>query len=277
MHKLRTDDATVLLQDKNDNADVVHTAATVADLSNSNSSSQNDNREKNQDNVKEPTDSAATKIPTPEIQPTQFTPAAHMLDSNPPTRPEHQRKEPEIMSVIDVGNSQPQDNYGQKQVKVESAVKNSDSASRPTKRTREGVLNESPTSKRMCSIVSKPPKNLLAGSTGSWNPRLSQLSYRKRHTQKKVTTSKRLDLERVKIALYERGKRTHKEQHYNLLFLQYQRAISLTLSGSLSSKEIGKQRKIIKNFLSTKKLRVLHNKLVIGALQSGQNYMCFLN
>jgi hypothetical protein len=78
------------------------------------------------------------------------------------------------------------------------------------------------------------------------------------------TISRRLDLEGVKLAIFELGKRVHKGNQCDVLFMQYWAAISLTLSGSLSMMEMARNQLIIKRFIKGKKLRILHNKLILG-------------
>jgi len=80
----------------------------------------------------------------------------------------------------------------------------------------------------------------------------------------------RLCLDRVKLALYSAGRNAHhRGQSYEKLFSKYLSVISMQLERGLSVADTVKCRSVLEEFLTTKKLKKLHNKLVLGKLRDG--------
>jgi hypothetical protein len=81
-------------------------------------------------------------------------------------------------------------------------------------------------------------------------------------------TTKKLSLQRVKMALFSLGRRIHGRIGYERLFSRYWSSFSFVLHGAGTlEKMLRNHRAIVEAFLKTKRLRNLHNKLVLGKLQ----------
>ncbi|GKY93465.1 hypothetical protein MPSEU_000314000 [Mayamaea pseudoterrestris] len=76
-----------------------------------------------------------------------------------------------------------------------------------------------------------------------------------------------LNLDRLKLKLYMEGRRTHQCQEYERRFSKYWAALSIRLEEELSPSNVHKCEAILQNFLTTKKLRRLHNKLILGLME----------
>jgi hypothetical protein len=76
---------------------------------------------------------------------------------------------------------------------------------------------------------------------------------------------KKISLERVKRALFSLGCEAHGRRGFERIFSQYWSSFSIVLHGAgLLASTLRQHRAIVDSFLKTRKLRKLHNKLVIG-------------
>jgi hypothetical protein len=81
------------------------------------------------------------------------------------------------------------------------------------------------------------------------------------------TTATKLSLHRIKLALFSLGRRIHGRIGYERMFSQYWSAFSIVLHGAgVLEKTLWKHRAFVESFLKTRKMRSLHNKLVLGKL-----------
>lgn len=84
-------------------------------------------------------------------------------------------------------------------------------------------------------------------------------------TEKSTISQKpRVSLDRIKVLLFSEGSLVHRERGYQRTFAQYWDALSLRLEGQLSVDNANKCRTVLASFLKTRKLRKLHNKLIMG-------------
>lgn len=74
-------------------------------------------------------------------------------------------------------------------------------------------------------------------------------------------------MKRVKAALYAAGSKAHRGAGFERIFAEYWDAMALRLSDRLSSHTSDRCQKAIDNFLTTSKLRKLHNRFVISILR----------
>ena len=75
---------------------------------------------------------------------------------------------------------------------------------------------------------------------------------------------KRCDLDKIKAMLFSAGSLVHRGRGFEKMFSEYWGAISLIVVGDQDAKIIAKLRKVVKSFLKTKRLRKLHNALILG-------------
>lgn len=76
---------------------------------------------------------------------------------------------------------------------------------------------------------------------------------------------KKISLERVRLALFSLGCEVHGRRGFERVFSQYWSSFSIVLHGAgLLASTLRQHRAIVDSFLKTRKLRKLHNKLVIG-------------
>jgi hypothetical protein len=73
-----------------------------------------------------------------------------------------------------------------------------------------------------------------------------------------------LSLDRIKMMLFSEGSLVHRNRGYERVFAQYWDALSLRLEGQLSAANAEKCRSALGSFLKTRRLKKLHNQLVMG-------------
>ena len=99
-------------------------------------------------------------------------------------------------------------------------------------------------------------------------PKLLRVAKKRKQTPRRkpppAVTIKRVDLGRLKALIFATGRRIHGVESYHTVFMDYWMALSRRLSENLSREEFGTCQREIRAFLKTKKLRVLHNKLILG-------------
>ena len=92
-----------------------------------------------------------------------------------------------------------------------------------------------------------------------------------------VVRKSRVNLEGIKIMLYSAGSRVHGISGYEGRFAAYWKALSMRLEGKMSETETAKCQTVVDAFLRTKKLRRLHNKLILGkSIQSAASPFYYL-
>ena len=75
---------------------------------------------------------------------------------------------------------------------------------------------------------------------------------------------KRCDLDKIKAMLFSAGSLEHRGRGFEKMFSEYWGAISLIVVGDQDAKIMAKLRKVVRSFLKTKRLRRLHNRLILG-------------
>jgi hypothetical protein len=73
-----------------------------------------------------------------------------------------------------------------------------------------------------------------------------------------------LNLNRIKLKLFTEGRLVHKRGHYERLFSEYWSAMTLRLEATITARDVKKCQKVLASFLKSKRLRKLHNKLIVG-------------
>jgi hypothetical protein len=81
-------------------------------------------------------------------------------------------------------------------------------------------------------------------------------------------TNGRADLDRIKMLLFSTGSLAHRGRGFERIFSEYWGALSLIVAGKHSGAELVKLRGVVKSFLKTKRLRKLHNRLIMGKLSA---------
>jgi len=79
-----------------------------------------------------------------------------------------------------------------------------------------------------------------------------------------VLSKRRLNLDRARVALFSMGLQIHGRPGYERLFADYWDALSMRISGNLTKSESAACSRVIDSFLKTKKLKKLHNRMIIG-------------
>ena len=77
-----------------------------------------------------------------------------------------------------------------------------------------------------------------------------------------------LNLDRIKVMLFSVGRRVHRSRGYEHLFSEYWNALILRLDGRISLASASRCKAIVDRFLSTKTLRKLHNRLIMGEYET---------
>jgi len=75
---------------------------------------------------------------------------------------------------------------------------------------------------------------------------------------------KRCNLDKIKMLLFSTGGLVHRGRGFEKMFGEYWGAMSLIVAGNQDDTRLAKLRGAVKAFLKTKKLRKLHNRLILG-------------
>lgn len=81
------------------------------------------------------------------------------------------------------------------------------------------------------------------------------------------TRRRLVSLNRIKVTLYSSGSRVHRSRGYEKMFQKYWNSVLLLIEGRSNHPQSTKMRQTIETFLKTRKLRKLHNLLIIGKCQ----------
>ena len=81
---------------------------------------------------------------------------------------------------------------------------------------------------------------------------------------KVLYTPKRCNLDNIKMMLFSTGSQAHRGRGFEKIFSEYWDALSQIVAGNPSDSDLTRLRGVVKSFLRTKKLKKLHNRLVMG-------------